>query len=89
MELQQSTSAFIPTSVTQKGQVTIPQSVRSRFGIRAGSKIAFTPVGDHIEMRVVDAPKPVVKSAFGLLRSKQKSVPVDFDVATLFAKQAG
>lgn len=44
------------TSVTSKGQVTIPKNVRQRLGIRQGSRIALLVVGDHIEMRVESTP---------------------------------
>ncbi|MEZ5478339.1 MAG: AbrB/MazE/SpoVT family DNA-binding domain-containing protein [Thiolinea sp.] len=40
------------TSVTSKGQVTIPLKIRQQLGIRKGSKISFVLVGDHIELRV-------------------------------------
>ena len=33
------------TSVTSKGQVTIPKAVRQRLGIRQGSKVEFPLVG--------------------------------------------
>ena len=40
------------TSVTSKGQVTIPKELRQQLGIRQGSRIEFSLVGDHVEMRV-------------------------------------
>ncbi len=70
-------------SVTSKGQVTIPKSVRQRLGIRRGSKIEFALVGDHIEMRVKSAPQDVPTSGFGMLKSQRPAVPADFDPATL------
>lgn len=71
------------SSVTSKGQVTIPKSVRQRLGIRQGSKIVFSFVGDHVEMRVKSTPRDVPTSGFGMLKSKRPAVPVDFDPATL------
>ena len=38
------------TSVTSKGQVTMPKELRQQLGIRQGSRIAFSLVGDHVEM---------------------------------------
>lgn len=70
-------------SVTSKGQVTIPKSVRQRLDIRQGSKIEFSLVGDHIEMRVRNTPQNVPASGYGLLKSRRKAIPVDFDPATL------
>ena len=74
------------TSVTSKGQVTIPKEVRQRMGIRAGSRIEFEIVGDHIEMRVAHSPTEVQASGFGMLKSRRKAVPADFDPAGLVQK---
>jgi AbrB family looped-hinge helix DNA binding protein len=75
------------TSVTSKGQVTIPKSLRQRFGIRQGSKIEFNVVGDHVELHVVNNPVEVVKSGFGMLKTRKSAVPVDFDAAMLLGKR--
>lgn len=37
--------------VTSKGQVTIPQAVRERLGIRAGDEVVFTVRDDEAVMR--------------------------------------
>lgn len=70
-------------TVTRKGQVTIPQALRQYLGIRQGSKIVFSLVGDHVEIRVAHPPASVPASGFGMLKSKRAAVPVDFDPATL------
>lgn len=75
------------TSVTSKGQVTIPKEVRQRLGIRAGSRIEFAVVGDHIEMRVSSAPTEPAESGFGMLKSNRAPVPVDFDSASLLKRR--
>jgi len=37
----------MPTStVTSKGQVTIPAEVRKRLGLRSGSRVHFVPTGE-------------------------------------------
>ena len=74
------------TSVTSKGQVTIPKDVRQQLGIRQGSRIEFTLVGDHIEMRVKTSPLEVMESGFGMLKSRRAAVPADFDPATLLKR---
>ena len=74
------------TSVTSKGQVTIPLKIRQELGIRKGSKVTFSLVDGLIQLIIKENPKPVFNSGFGMLKSKRKAVPVDFDVASLFAK---
>lgn len=74
------------TSVTSKGQVTIPLKIRQQLGIRKGSKVTFELAGDHIELRVKETPEPVTESGFGMLKSRKKTVPADFDVASLLEK---
>lgn len=74
------------TSVTSKGQVTIPLKIRQELGIRKGSKVAFSLVDGLIQLIIKENPKPVLSSGFGMLKSKRKAVPVDFDVASLLAK---
>ena len=74
------------TSVTSKGQVTIPKPLRQQLGLRQGSKVEFILVGDHAEMRIVSTPVDLPSSGFGMLRSKRASVPADFDPAGLLSK---
>ena len=74
------------TSVTSKGQVTIPKPLRQQLGLRQGSKVEFVLVGDHVEMRIVSTPAKVTASGFGMLKSKRVPVPVDFDPAGLLAR---
>ena len=74
------------TSVTSKGQVTIPKEVRQQLGIRQGSRIEFALVGDHVEMRVKSSPTGVPNSGFGMLKSRRSAVPVDVDPATLLKR---
>ena len=71
------------TSVTSKGQVTIPKSVRQKLGIRQGSRIEFSLVGDHVELRVRSSPTDVIAGGFGMLTSRKRAVPADFDPAGL------
>lgn len=74
------------TSVTSKGQVTIPLKIRQQLGIRKGSRVAFSLSGNHVELRVSKTPEVVSDSGFGMLKSKRKAVPADFDVASLVEK---
>ena len=74
------------TSVTSKGQVTIPKEVRRQLGIRQGSRIEFALIGDHAELRVRSTPTGVPDSGFGMLKSRRAAVPADFDPATLLKR---
>lgn len=74
------------TSVTSKGQVTIPKELRQKMGIRQGSRIEFVLVGDHVEMRVRSSPTGVPGTGFGMLKTQRKAVPADFDPAALLKR---
>ncbi|MBZ4193594.1 MAG: AbrB/MazE/SpoVT family DNA-binding domain-containing protein [Candidatus Contendobacter sp.] len=69
--------------MTGEGQVIIPQALRQHPGIRQGSRIEFSLVGDHVEMRVAPTLTSVPTSGFGMLKSKRAAVPADLDPATL------
>mgnify|MGYP001412089160 CR=1 FL=1 len=71
------------TSVTRKGQVTIPKELRQQLGIRQGSRIEFAVVGDHVVMRVRSTPVAESASGFGLLKSRRAAVPADLQPASL------
>ncbi len=79
------------TSMTSKGQVTIPKRLRQKLGLRQGSKVTFVLVGDRVEMRVASTPTAAtaISSGFGLLTSKRKPVPAEFDVASLLSRRRG
>lgn len=74
------------TSVTSKGQVTIPQKVRQQLGIRQGSRIEFLLVGDHVEMRVASSPTGLPDDGFGMLKSRRAALPADLDPASLLKR---
>ena len=74
------------TSVTSKGQVTIPKELRQHLGIRQGSRIEFLLVGDHVEMRVRSSPAGVPGTGFGMLKTRRKAVPADFDPAAVLKR---
>ena len=74
------------TSVTSKGQVTIPKEVRQRLGIRQGTRLEFLLVGDHLEARVKSSPTGVEDDGFGMLKSRRNAVPADFDPAILLKR---
>ena len=71
------------TTVTTKGQVTIPKELRQRLGIRQGSRIEFSLVGNDVLLRVRSSPAAELASGFGLLKSRRAAVPADLDPAAL------
>lgn len=60
----------MPTTVTSKGQVTIPKPVRDRLGIEPGNAVEFelTPDGHVILLKVGMRRKP--RSKFEALRGR-------------------
>jgi len=69
------------TTITSKGQVTIPRDVRQHFGLRQGMSVSFTVEGDHIALRPAPSARQAMASGFGLIQSQRPAVPADFDVA--------
>lgn len=75
------------STVTSKGQVTIPMEIRRALGIRQGSKLAFAQKNGKIELRVVHRAPELVVSGFGMLGARGKRLPADFDAASLLVPQ--
>jgi antitoxin PrlF len=61
----------MPTTVTSKGQVTVPKSVRDYLGLKAGSAVAFErlPNGE-IVLRPVKRRAKARASVFARLRGR-------------------
>lgn len=74
------------TTLTSKGQVTIPRDIRQHFGLKQGMSITFEIEGDHIALRPARSSRQADASGFGLIQSRRKAVPADFDVASLVAE---
>ena len=65
----------MPTTVTQKGQVTIPKPVRDRLNIKPGSRVEFglTPDGEVTLTKAGRKPGVPGKSRFAQFRGILKS----------------
>lgn len=74
------------STMTSKGQVTIPAALRHSFGFREGAAVEFFANGTFVGVRPVVAAKVGSKSGFGMVKSKRRHLPADFDVASLLAK---
>lgn len=77
------------STVTSKGQVTIPKEIRRQLGIRQGSRVAFASKNGKVELRVLHRAPADVASGFGMLDARGKHLPADFDVASLLAPKRG
>lgn len=71
------------TTMTTKGQVTIPKSVRQQLGLKQGSRVTFVVEGDHAVLRPASPARALPKSGFGMVKVSGPALPADFDVATL------
>jgi AbrB family looped-hinge helix DNA binding protein len=71
------------TTMTSKGQVTIPKSVRQRLGLQQGTRVVFVVEGDHAVLRPAVPARDVPASGFGMVKVAAKAVPADFDAASL------
>lgn len=65
-----------PTTMTTKGQVTVPREIRDRLGLKSGDKMAFTMLSDGT---VVMRPKTrrLAELAGSLTRPGQPKVAVE------------
>lgn len=73
------------TTITQKGQVTIPASIRKKLSIKTGQKVIFKERGDEVIMKAV----PDFLSLMGSLKTKKKynKKEVEKAVGKYFAAQ--
>ena len=70
------------TTVTSKGQVTIPKPVRDRLGITPGSEVIFEMEADgRIVLRKADAARPT--SRFEALRGRAGPGPSTDEIMAL------
>lgn len=64
------------STLTSKGQTTIPKDIRDSLGMKSGDRMTFTMLPDGtVLMRVKN--KSVMSVAGSLRRKGQKPIPVD------------
>ena len=56
------------STVTTKGQVTIPREIRRRLGVKAGDRVRFRETGSGI---VIERQDNRVEAPFGAFKAKQ------------------
>ena len=66
------------SSVTQKGQVTIPASVRKQLGLSTGDAVGFEIEGDRVYLKAVPSG---IESAFGLVKARRSATLEEMDDA--------
>lgn len=71
------------TTMTSKGRVTIPKTIRQRLGLKQGTRVAFVVEGDHAVLRPAVPRRASPESGFGMVKVAGPVAPVDFDVASL------
>lgn len=59
---------MIVTTVTQKGQATIPVFIRKKLGIKPGEKVVFEERGEEVILRIL----PDLSSLRGSLKTNKK-----------------
>jgi len=57
---------MLSSSVTTKGQVTIPVELRERFGIKPGDRVAFIEEGERI---VLQRQETAIEAVFGIVKA--------------------
>lgn len=62
------------STVTSKGQITIPADVRKAMGLKAQDRVAFTVL--HDGTTVMRAKTKSIKDMRGMLKHQGKRVPV-------------
>ncbi len=76
------------STMTSKGQVTIPAALRHSFGFREGAAVEFFSTGTFVGVRPVQPAAQAATSGFGMVKSNRQHAPADFDVASLLAQPA-
>lgn len=79
---------ILTSNMTTKGQVTIPAALRRSFGFKAGAAVEFFQAGTYVGVRPVQHVAHAPQSGFGMIKSKVKHAPADFDVASLLAEKS-
>lgn len=60
--------------ITSKGQVTIPQALRTQYGLLPETEVAFVADGDSVRILKVDSHKPDrADRALGLLKGSAET----------------
>lgn len=70
-------------SVTSKGQITLPKSVRQLLGVESGDKIVFGVLGGHVVVRRADDQPHADPAILGFLALLEKDIHAGRNIADL------
>jgi antitoxin PrlF len=65
------------SSISSKGQVTVPQEIRNRLGLSAGDRVEFAVEGEHTIIRparAISSPFDKYKGALGVFPGAAKQI---------------
>ena len=68
---------MITSTMTSKGQITVPKKIREFLGVEDSDRLSFTPLEDGNVLLSVEHPSAEI--LFGMLRSRQRSKPVSIE----------
>lgn len=73
------------STLTCKGQVTIPQALRQRLGLTPGQAVEFDLGADaaSIVLRPAPSARALPQTGFGMVKVAGPHVPADWDAADL------
>ncbi|WP_396270334.1 AbrB/MazE/SpoVT family DNA-binding domain-containing protein [Ideonella sp.] len=73
------------STLTSKGQVTIPQALRQRLGLVPGQAVEFAISDDAtcITLRPTPSVRQLPQQGFGMVKVSGPHVPADWDAASL------
>ena len=74
---------MLESTMTRKGQVTIPKAIRDRLGVKEGEKVFFVMRGEDVVLKVV---KGTILDLRGSVRPSEH--PEDFEKIRRSVKQA-
>lgn len=69
---------MLSSSVTTKGQVTIPAELRERFGIKPGDRVGFVEEGERI---VLQRQETAIEAVFGIVKTTRGVTLEQMDAA--------
>jgi AbrB family looped-hinge helix DNA binding protein len=74
---------MLESTITRKGQVTIPKAIRDRLGVKEGEKVLFVMRGEEVVLKVV---KGTILDLRGSVQPSAR--PEDFQKIRQSVKQA-